>query len=305
MTLAVAIAGFGAGIWLLVESVEHLISSLTRWALAAGVSGLVLSAVVLGFDVESTAAGVAATLEDLPGTALGTSIGSTTFIATVGLGLAALTAPFSVRPPRAMLAAPLLAAALSIGLSLNGVLSRLDGLLLLATFAPLLWLVLLGGRDDPPDAAQGNRPGSLWAGILAGLLGLVIGAELLVFGAEGIVEDLELSETFFGLIVVAVAVSFEEVVLEMIPAHRGHPEISVGNALGTATFLLTASLGVIALVNPVEVPDAVRDYHAPAMFAALLLLAALLLRGHLGRREGALLIGAYAAYLGGAALISG
>ncbi len=63
------IAAFAGGLWLLVESVEGLIRSLSAWALAAGVSGVVLGALVLGFDVESTAAGVAATLDDLPGTA--------------------------------------------------------------------------------------------------------------------------------------------------------------------------------------------------------------------------------------------
>lgn len=70
MTLVIGIACFGGGVWLLVESVEGLVKTVQGWAAAAGISGVVLSALVLGFDVESTAAGVAATLDDLPGTAL-------------------------------------------------------------------------------------------------------------------------------------------------------------------------------------------------------------------------------------------
>lgn len=73
MSLAVGIVAFGGGLWLLVESVEGLIASLRAYALAAGLSGVLVGALVLGFDVESTAAGVAATLNDLPGTALGAS----------------------------------------------------------------------------------------------------------------------------------------------------------------------------------------------------------------------------------------
>ena len=118
------------------------------------------------------------------------------------------------------------------------------------------------------------------------------------------VDELDLSETLFGLLVVAAAVSFEEVVLEMVPAHRGHPEISVGNVLGTSVFLLTASLGVIALVQPLDVSEGIRHYHGPAMAATVGLAGALLVRGRLGRPEGALLLAAYAVYGVGAALLA-
>ncbi len=92
---------------------------------------------------------------------------------------------------------------------------------------------------------------------------------------------------------VAAAVSFEEVVLEMLPAHRGHPEISVGNALGTLLFLLTGSLGVIALVRPIAVPEAVTSFHGPVLVLVVAILLGLLLRGRLGRPEGTVLIAAY------------
>lgn len=84
---------------------EGLVKALTGWAIAAGLSGLGLSALVLGLDIESTGAGVAATLDGLPGTALGTSIGAAIFLVTVGLGLAAMAAPFSVDTPRPLLLA--------------------------------------------------------------------------------------------------------------------------------------------------------------------------------------------------------
>jgi len=125
---------------------------------------------------------------------------------------------------------------------------------------------------------------------------VLIGAELLVFGTQRIVDGLEISETLFGLIVVAVAVSLEEIVLEALPAYRGFPELAVGNALGTLVFLLTASLGIIALVRPLTVPDGVLDYHLPALLISVALALCLLARGRLGRPVGALMVGGYAAY---------
>lgn len=303
MSLAVGLGVLAGGLWLLVESVEGLVKSLRAWAAAAGLSSVVLAAVVLGLDLESTAAGVAATLDGLPGTALGTSIGAAIFLMTAGLGIAGLIAPFAVRPPTALLAAGAAATALAIGLSLDGRLTRLDGAALLVCFAPLV-VAILHGRADGAPAPLGaeERPARPWLRVAAGVAGLVVGAELLVFGTERVVAELGVSETVFGLLVIAAAVSFEEVVLEALPAFRGFPELSVGNALGTLTFLLTGSLGTIALVRPVEVPAAVVHYHLPALAVTVLLAGALLARGRLGRAEGALLVLTYVAYVAGALL---
>jgi cation:H+ antiporter len=297
VSVAVGVAAFGGGVWLLVESVEGLLRTVRAWAMAAGLSGVVLSALVLGFDMESTAAGVAATLDDLPGTALGSSLGAAIFLVTVGLGAAALLAPFQVAVPRSLLVAPALATAFSVVLLLDGRLSRVDGALLVALF-PALVLVIFRSRAGvlPPDEEPPERPSRPWLRIAAGVTGLTVGAELLVFGTGRIVDELGISETVFGLLVVAAAVSFEELVLEMLPAYRGYAELAVGNALGTLVFLLTLSLGVIALVRPIDVPDQVRELHAPALLFAVAVVLAMLARGRLGRAQGGLLIGLYALY---------
>jgi cation:H+ antiporter len=141
-----------------------------------------------------------------------------------------------------------------------------------------------------------QRPRHLVLKVAGGLAGLLVGAELLVFGTQRIVSELGLSETVFGLLVVAAAVSFEEVVLEALPAFRGFPELSVGNALGTLVFLLTGSLGVIVLAGPIAVPASVTSYHLPALAITVALAGGLLARGRMGRLEGTILVAAYVAY---------
>lgn len=290
MRLALGIAAFGGGLWLLVESVEGLITSLRAYALAAGLSGVLVGALVLGFDVVSTAAGA--------------SVGAAIFLMTVGLGVAGLIAPFSVRPPVTLLAASAIATALAILLAADGQPSRLDGALLLAAFFPLVAAVFVLRRSKTMAAAQQRPelPRFVVITVVGGLAGLIIGAELLVFGTQRIVSGLGFSETVFGLLIVGAAVSFEEVVLEALPAFRGFPELSVGNALGTLVFLLTGSLGVIVLARPIDVPAAVVDYHLPALGLTVLLAGAMLARGRMGRVEGSVLVLAYAGYAVGALL---
>jgi cation:H+ antiporter len=297
MTLVAGIAAFAGGTWLLVEAVEHLVKAVRGWALAAGLSGVVLSALVLGLDLESTAAGVAATVDDLPGTALGTSVGASILLMTLGLGLAGLVAPFTVRPPHAMLLGAAVAAGLSSALAFDGALTRLDGAVLLAAFPALVAVVLRGLRTGDAAPREGTRPRHLLRIVALAAAGVVLGAELLVWGTERVVGETGVDETTFGLLVVAAAVSLEELVIEMLPAYRGFPELSVGNAVGTLIFLLTGSLGVIVLVRPLAVPAEVVDLHLPALLVTTALALALLARGRVGRMEGALLVAAYAGYV--------
>lgn len=292
---------FAAGAVLLVASVERLAGALVGWAATAGLSGTALAALVLGADLESTAAGVSGTLHGEPEVVLGASVGSAVLLLTLGLGLAGVVSPFRIAPPLRVLAATALGVALACGLMLDGEVTRVDGALLLAGFAVLLaTLVLPALRADAAPREGGARPHVLTA--LLALAGLIAGAELLVLGTERIVDGLGVAATFFGLVVVAAAVSLEELVLEMLPAYRGAPEISVGNALGTTLFMLTGSLGVVALVRPFAVPDAVRDVHLPALGVALLLAGGLLARGGVSRAGGALLVAAYPAYVAIAAV---
>lgn len=301
MGIALGIVLFGAGAALLVASVERLAEALTAWAGAAGVSSVALAALVLGADLESTAAGVAGTLNGAPEVVLGASVGSAVLLLTLGLGLAGVVAPFSVAPPRRLLLACALGIGLLAALALDGRVGRPDGALLAAGFALLLaTLVLPSLRSSRPASGERGR-GPALAALLA-LAGLVAGAELLVLGTDRLVDGLGIAATFFGLVVVAIAVSLEELVLEMLPAYRGAPEISVGNALGTTLFMLTGSLGVVALVRPFAVPEPVRDVHLPALALAFLAAAGLLARGGIGRRGGAALIALYPAYVAVAAV---
>ena len=305
MSVALGIAAFAGGTWLLVESVEGLVRSVQAWAVAAGLSGVLVSALVLGFDIEATAAGVASTIDRLPGAALGTSVGAALFLLTAGLGIAGLVAPFQLRTPRPLLAATAVAAVVSTALMVDGHLTRLDGAALLVAFCPLLATIVRAARHARAPARAPSMPSALAVRIALGLAGIVVGAELLVYGTREVVAGLGVSETVFGLLVVAAAVSFEEIVLEALPAYRGFPELSVGNALGTVVFLLTASLGVIALARPLDVPASVTTLHIPALLVASGLALTLLARGRLGRPEGAVLLVAYAVYALTAVLAGG
>lgn len=100
------------------------------------------------------------------------------------------------------------------------------------------------------------------------------------------------------MLIVAAAVSFEEVPRMVIPAKRGHAEISVGNIIGTVMFFVLFNAGVIALIHPLALDTSILGFYWPTLMIALGLMSVLLWRERIGRGAGILLLVAYAAYVG-------
>jgi cation:H+ antiporter len=98
------------------------------------------------------------------------------------------------------------------------------------------------------------------------------------------------SAGLIGVVVTPAAIEAEEVIRQVIPARRGRPDVSAGNAIGTVIYFLLFNLGLIALLTPVAVPSYVRVLDWPVLVGSSGVAAACLLRGRLGRPEGALLL---------------
>ncbi len=89
--------------------------------------------------------------------------------------------------------------------------------------------------------------------LLGGLVLLVLAADWLVDGAVGLARKLGMSMLIIGLTVVAYGTSFPELVVSIIAAFRGSPEIAVGNVLGSNIANICLVLGLTALVCPIPV----------------------------------------------------
>ncbi len=154
--------------------------------------------------------------------------------------------------------------------------------------------------DSPVKTRRPQRDRTLFiTRIAAALAGLVVGAEVLVEGAQRILESLGWSQTTFGSVVVATAVSAEEGFLELVPAHKGHPKVSIGNVLGTIPFLLLASLGAIGVIHPIDISGSLRSFQPAALVIAVAAALWCLTRKRTDRHHGMVLVGLYALYIAG------
>jgi cation:H+ antiporter len=293
-----------AGIALILWGAERFTDGAIHTALRCALSPFYIGAIVSGFEPENLVTGGAATLAGLPQVALGTVIGATIFMLTAGLGVTLLLVPMAVNIPRAGGVAMLLCLVpFALTLWSGSTVSRLEGALLIVVALGLMtWLYKRSSAFLPSVPTEDLEALPSWPRalglLLLGLLVIVVGAELLVHGAQMVLSTWPISEVFLGMTVVALGESLEETARMVAPARRGHPELAWGNVVGTVIILLALNLGVISLIRPLTVDPQVLGFHAPYLLGCTLLVAvALLSAKRLGRAMGTTLVGLYLLYL--------
>jgi cation:H+ antiporter len=132
---------------------------------------------------------------------------------------------------------------------------------------------------------------------VTGLLLLGVATVLLVAGAELFVANAAAASRRLGVTVLAVGLLLagaepEELLTGILASGTGHPGLAAGDALGANVTMLTATLGLAALLRPVPVGHRVRVYAVLSSVAGSLAAVAVL-GGHVGRLEGGLLVLAY------------
>ncbi len=131
---------------------------------------------------------------------------------------------------------------------------------------------------------------------VAGLVGLVIGASLLVRGASKLALSFGISPLVVGLTIVAFGTSAPEVAVSVGAALDGNADIATGNVVGSNIFNVLFILGVSALITPLVVNVQLIRQEVPIMVGASLLLLALGLDGKLSFLDSTVLFALLLAY---------
>lgn len=133
--------------------------------------------------------------------------------------------------------------------------------------------------------------------ILAGLLFLVVGGELLVRGASRLATAIGISPLVVGLTVVAFGTSAPELAVTLQASLRGEPDLALGNVVGSNICNILLILGASALAAPLAVPTQLLQRDVPLMILASVLLLVLGWDGNIGRGDGCLLFAGLVGYV--------
>ncbi|MGI9303275.1 MAG: calcium/sodium antiporter [Gammaproteobacteria bacterium] len=278
-----------------------------------GVGPLIVGITVVGFGTSAPELAIStfAALQGKPGIAIGNAIGSNIANISLVLGLTVLVIPLLARS-RLLRQNMFMLLGVTVAtpiLLLDGRLGRADGSQLIAgllvSMGAIVWMASRL-RGDPmsrefahelPRHMPTTRAAAM---LLLGLLGLLIGSRLTVWGAVSIARDLGLSDLIIGLTIVAVGTSLPELATAITSGRHKQYDIVIGNIIGSNLFNLLGVLGVCGLLYPAALPAQVLSRDYPTMALLTLALALLLGRARkmraIDRVSGGLLIGVFVAY---------
>ncbi len=132
--------------------------------------------------------------------------------------------------------------------------------------------------------------------LVGGLVTLIVAGELLVRGAVGIALKFDISTLVIGMTVVAFGTSAPELLVSIKAALEEHPEIAVGNVLGSNIANIALVLGLTTIVLPINVRKSTIRIDWPVMMLSTLVFFLFILDGEMQWWEGTLYVIALVVY---------
>ncbi len=314
--IVLCLLGFG----LLYYGAEWLVHGSSSLARGLGVTPIVIGLTVVAFGTSTPEllVSVVSSLKSKSMIAVGNVVGSNICNIALVLATAALFQPIRSDPSVVRRDIPIMLAVsvYLLVLTSNSVLGRLEGVTLfvgVVVYTAVNYRWSRGGVENADQRAVRlareakesgdvpSRPRQIVL-ILAGIGGVVVGADLVVDSAVAIMTFFGVSEKFIGLTIVAFGTSLPELATSVVAAVRREMDISIGNLVGSNVFNLLSVLGVAAMVRPIPIPG---GFYASGLWIDYLVMLAisflpwLMMRKTLtiSRKDGALLLACYFAYL--------
>lgn len=308
-----------AGLGLLIVGGEILIRGAVAISRRLGIPPLVvgLTIVALGTSAPELTVSLDAAFKGVTDIVIGGVVGSNIANILLVLGAAAIVAPISatrklVRRDGMVLIA---ATAFLSGLALAGILPQAVAALMVLCFAAYTAFSYIAERDKGGRSAD-DTAGELASeeaiehrGIqprlriaipvfLAGLAGIVFGADLLVDSAVQIARMFGISEAVIGLSLIALGTSLPELAIAVIAAFRGHSDVALGNVVGSNISNILVILGATGFIIPIPIGGQIAQFDIWIMLGATIILLPVLVSGwRLSRTEAAIFLCAYATYI--------
>ena len=292
------------GLVILLLSGDALVKGAVNLSLRLGVPAMIVSLTIVAFGTSAPELliAISAVLDNAPGIAIGNVVGSNTANILLVLGVPAIVAPLytSQCETKKNYKFMIIGTLLFITVAFFQPITWIHGLILLGALCFVLLDSARDARGHRRKCAEENAledideadPEMSWLligfYILLGMIGLPLGADLLVDSSVEIARKFHVSETVIGLTLVAIGTSLPELATTVMAALRRQADVALGNVIGSNMFNLLAVIGVASLVGPIPVVSSILSFDIWIMLgASLLLFPFVFLRWDLSRKWGA------------------
>ena len=303
------------GLALILFGANYLVDGSSSIARRFGLSEFIIGLTIVGIGTSSPEM-VISFLSAINGNAdmaIGNVVGSNIFNTLLILGITGVIAPIAITRSNIKKDIPLNIAVtlLLIILGLNGtifgkgenVLSRVDGIVLLAIFAWYMWSSFRSNEQSSTEnETEQTKTQSILVSVLfigGGLAGLVFGGKLFVNAATEIAKSFGVSDKFIAITVLAAGTSMPELATSVVAAAKGKGQLALGNILGSNIANILLILGGSALICPLSFQGMSNVDLGALVAGALLIMASAYAfkKKYLDRIEGCIFILIEAAYM--------
>ncbi|MFC1497738.1 calcium/sodium antiporter [Verrucomicrobiota bacterium] len=249
------------GFVLLIKGANVLVDGSSSLAKRYGISDIVigLTIVAMGTSAPELVVSVIAAIKGNSGIAIGNVMGSNIANICLVMGGAGIIMPMVIRKetvkqeiPFCFITAVLL---LIVLLFFNNpfLVSRIEAIVLLASLGVYIFFMMRSAKKSSigPIKTESLDPAAAVIMIAGGLLGLMLGGNLIVKNAVAIAEKLNVSQEMIGLTIVALGTSLPELATAIAAVLKNKPDIAVGNVVGSNIINTGLVLGTAAVINPI------------------------------------------------------
>ena len=267
---------FLGALFVLVVASSYMIQSLSKIATYLRMSEFIISFILVGVStsVPELFVGISSALSGTPQLSLGNLIGANINDLTLVIGIPILLArgiSITTKAARQDIYYMLIIAALPLALmSLGNELSRMDGIILVAVFFAYIHKILLQQRFYHKVLNERFSRKEIVLDLLMFFMSfgfVVVGAHFAVKHAIGLASHLGMPLILIGLVVLALGTTLPELMFSIRSVREGHPEMALGDSVGSVVVNSTLILGIVAIIHPIK--EQVFHYFTGWMFLLL------------------------------------
>lgn len=304
-------------IFLLWFGADWLVKGASKMALSLNIQPIIIGLTVVAFGTSAPelVVSITAALQGGPEMALGNVVGSNIANIALVLGVCALISPIEVTKdtmksdlPFLVLVSFLTYVLARFGSAGAGIgLNRTDGLIMLGFLLYFLLRIFFKNRNskevDPElaEIMEEKKSSGLinFVLVIAGIIGLASGAQLLVEGGVVIAGAIGVPQFFISLTVIAIGTSVPELAASGMAAYKGETDLCMGNIVGSNIMNLLIVLAITVVIAPIAVSADIMKFQLPAVVIVAILLYFLCRIGgmKLGKKAGVLLLCVYVGFI--------
>ncbi len=300
------------GFFVLIKGADWMVDGASILAKKYNVSDLTIGLTIVAFGTSAPELVInsIASFDGQSEIIIGNIIGSSNFNLLMILGITAMICPIKVQRNSVWKDIPIaLGAVLVFFLLGNGFwiqnefsIDRIEGSIMILLFLAFLYYVYQKSKyeenEDLDEVDTDTKSFKIWLYIIGGMVGLIVGGNLVMDNAILIATDFGVSKKVIGLTIIAAGTSLPELVTSVVAALKKKSDMAIGSILGSNISNILLIIGVSALIHPI-------DYDPSFNFDMLMLMAGTFFlfvfmfigkRNTLGRAGGLIMLGSFISY---------